>query len=190
MLLKLLVVFVTVPLIELYLLLWLANITSIATTVLIVIATAIVGSWLARQQGWMAIWRFRRAATEGRLPTDEIVDGLLIVFAAALLLTPGLLTDAFGLALLIPTSRKRIRRFLLRRVSQRIRVQTAVFTDRANGNSDFDHGGTIDAQFRHAPQALAPGDTDEAVTDGLGDQRATPESPSPGQPRPPSDKLD
>ena len=107
---KLLAAFILIPLIELYLLLQVAEHTSVATTVLIVILTGVIGSMLARREGAMAWFRFHAAVDEGRMPSREIQDGLLIVFAGALLLTPGLLTDTLGFALLIPTGREWVRK--------------------------------------------------------------------------------
>ena len=88
MLLRLLVAFIVVPLVELYLLLQLAELTSAMTTFLVVIVTGVIGSYLARREGAMAGHRFRTALAEGRAPSREIQDGLMIVFAAALLLIP------------------------------------------------------------------------------------------------------
>ncbi|MGB0761533.1 MAG: FxsA family protein [Rubripirellula sp.] len=119
---RLLAAFILVPLIELMLLIQLANYTSLATTILLVIVTGVLGSWLARREGVMAWFRFQSALAEGRAPSHEIQDGLMIVFAAALLLTPGLLTDALGFTLLLPQGRELIRQTLLKRYMQRFKV--------------------------------------------------------------------
>ena len=74
----------------------------------------------------MAWFRFRSALDEGRLPSREIQDGLMIVFAAALLLTPGLLTDAVGFVLLIPPGRELVRRWLLARVVRGFDFQVTI----------------------------------------------------------------
>jgi UPF0716 protein FxsA len=112
---KLLLAFILIPLIEFFLLLWIADKTSILATIALVIVTGIIGSLLARAEGLRALQRFRSTAAAGKLPGAEIRDGLLIAFAAALLLTPGLLTDLFGFALLIPATRRRISAALARR---------------------------------------------------------------------------
>jgi UPF0716 protein FxsA len=145
MLFRLLLLFIAVPLVELYLLLRLADITSVGTTILVVVVTGIVGSLLAKQQGWIAWLRFREAMLERRIPSAEIADGLMVVFAAALLLTPGLLTDLVGFLLLIPPSRRWIRNRILKRMSQNVRVETRVFS-RSVSPDDSD---TIDATFHH-----------------------------------------
>ena len=115
MVFRLLAAFILVPLVELYLLLKLAQATTVPTTLAIVIITGIIGTFLARREGLMTWFRFQSAVAEGRMPSREIQDGLMIVFAAALLLTPGLLTDAVGFALLLPPGRELIRRFVLAR---------------------------------------------------------------------------
>jgi UPF0716 protein FxsA len=123
MLIRLLAAFILVPLIELFLLLQLAQYTSVATTVLVVVITGIIGSMLARREGVMAWTRFRSALAEGRMPSREIQDGLMIVFAAALLLTPGLLTDALGFLLLLPVGRDFIRSAVFSRFVGRFNIQ-------------------------------------------------------------------
>ena len=115
MLLKLLAAFILIPLIELFLLLQLSTATSVWTTILIVVFTGILGSWLARREGVMAWFRFQEALGHGRVPSQEIQDGLMIVFAAALLLTPGLLTDAVGFTLLVAPGRAFMRKHVLSR---------------------------------------------------------------------------
>ena len=120
---KLLAAFIAIPLIELYLLLQLAQVTSVPATILIVIVTGVIGTMLARREGAMAWFRFHAAIAEGRMPSREIQDGLMIVFAGALLLTPGLLTDALGFALLIPVSRNVIRNWFVHRYRNRFQVQ-------------------------------------------------------------------
>lgn len=123
MLVKLLLAFILIPLVELFLLVWLAGEITLLPTIAIVIITGVIGSLLARQQGLQAWHRFRQATAEGRLPGREIQDGLLIAFAAALLLTPGLLTDAVGFALLVPATRTLVRRHLSQRLAARFRLR-------------------------------------------------------------------
>lgn len=123
MLFKLLAAFIVVPLIELYLLLQLAQLTSASTTFLVVIITGVIGSLLARREGIAAWHRFRTALAERRAPSREIQDGLMVVFAAALLLTPGLLTDTLGFILLVPAGRDLMRRWVLARYTRRFNVQ-------------------------------------------------------------------
>ena len=114
MLLKLLALFVLVPLIELALLLLLAAKTSVLLTLVVVVATGIAGTILARSQGWKTFRRIQTDMSQGKLPTDALLDAAMIFCAGALLLTPGLLTDVLGLSLLIPFCRHWYRQRLLR----------------------------------------------------------------------------
>lgn len=119
---KLLAAFILIPLVELYLLLRVAQYTSVGMTILLVILTGVIGSVLARREGAMAWFRFHSAVAEGRVPSREIQDGLMIVFAGALLLTPGLLTDALGFTLLVPAGREWIRKAVVHRYLRRFNI--------------------------------------------------------------------
>jgi UPF0716 protein FxsA len=110
MFLKLLLAFLLIPLAELYLLLRIADYTGVWTTIGLVIFTGVLGSFLARREGRKVWRRFRESMAEGRMPTEEIQDGLMVVFAAALLLTPGVITDTVGLIMLIPAGRHFLRK--------------------------------------------------------------------------------
>jgi len=143
---RLLLLFVIYPLVELYLLLQFASITSAATAFVVVILTGLLGVILARRQGMFAVWRFRQAVAEGRPPATEIADTVMIVLAAGLLVLPGLLGDLLGVALLIPVSRRLICGWLLRRVSGKLQVRTYV-----NSSVQFENETeTIDATFRRS----------------------------------------
>ena len=83
--------------------------------------TGIVGASLARQQGISTLARLRREQAEGRLPAEPIVDGVLILVAAAVLITPGVLTDSVGFLLLVPAFRRRLKRVLRRRFERAMR---------------------------------------------------------------------
>lgn len=132
MFLRLLLAFVLIPLIELYLLLRIADHTGILATVGLVIATGVAGSYLAKREGARAWRRFREATAQGGLPSEEIQDGLMIVFAAALMLTPGLLTDATGFVLLIPAGRRWVRRFVMAPMLSGIQFRWVSMDDRGD----------------------------------------------------------
>lgn len=121
----LLVLFVVVPLLELALLVWVGQRVGILATIALVGVTGILGAALARHQGLATLERFRRNLEQGTLPHRELVDGILILLAAAVLLTPGLLTDAAGFSLLVPPVRRRIRRSLLAWIQRRFVVTTS-----------------------------------------------------------------
>jgi len=110
MIIRLLFLFTIVPLAELYFLIQLGRAFNSAMPVIVlVLATGLLGAMLARWQG-LVVWRqIQRDLAGGILPADGIIDGLIVVLAAALLITPGLLTDALGFAMLIPPARRLFR---------------------------------------------------------------------------------
>ncbi|MGH2922798.1 MAG: FxsA family protein, partial [Solirubrobacterales bacterium] len=120
----LLVLFIVVPLVELYVIIQVGQAIGIVPTLFLLLADAILGAWLLRSQGRGAWVRFNRALAEGRVPAKEALDGVLVVFGGALLLTPGFLTDIFGLVLLIPPTRAAVRGVLRRVALGRLAVGT------------------------------------------------------------------
>ena len=119
MFLRLLLLFTVVPLLELFLLVKLGTVIGIGATVLIVICTGVLGAWLARWQGLGVLRRLTEDLNQGRLPADALIDGLLILIAGAVLLTPGLITDALGFLLLVPQGRAVVRRLVSARFEKR-----------------------------------------------------------------------
>ena len=103
--------FLLVPLLEIYLLIEIGSVIGVVWTVLGVVGTAVVGATLVRRQGLAALGRFRSATVAGELPAITIIEGLALLVAGALLLTPGFFTDAIGFALLTPS----LRQILIRR---------------------------------------------------------------------------
>ena len=120
MFLRLLLLFTVVPLIELYLLITIGGVIGVVPTIAIVIGTGVLGAWLARWQGLAVLQRISEEMTAGRLPTDALIDGLLILVAAAVLLTPGLLTDTLGFVLLVPASRAFVRKIVAAAIARRV----------------------------------------------------------------------
>lgn len=107
MLYKLLFLFILIPLVELTLLLIIAQVSGhFLWSVALVVITGTVGAWLARRQGVAVIGRIRTQLAQGQTPTDSLVDGAFILVAGALLLTPGVLTDAAGMSMMIPGCRR------------------------------------------------------------------------------------
>jgi UPF0716 protein FxsA len=122
MFLRLLLLFTVVPLIELYILISLGGAIGVVPTITIVIFTGVLGAWLARWQGFAVLRRINDDMAAGRLPTDSLIDGLLVLVAAAMLLTPGLLTDTAGFVLLVPPSRAALRKAVAAAIARRIQV--------------------------------------------------------------------
>lgn len=122
MLPRLFLLFVTVPVIELFLFLVLGQRIGLGATFAIVLLTGFLGAYLAKSQGLKAIARYQESLAQGRLPHEAIIDSLIILIAGVLLLTPGFLTDAVGFALLTPSIRNVIRARLEQSIKEKITV--------------------------------------------------------------------
>jgi len=125
---KLILAFTLIPILELYLLIELGRVMGSLNTVILVITTGVIGAYLARLQGMRTMLQVRSSLQQGRLPTENLLDALLIFIAGLVLLTPGLVTDAAGLALLFPLTRKPIKDILKRRLRRWIQHHDIHFT--------------------------------------------------------------
>ncbi len=134
---RLLILFTLVPFVELILLLWLSDRTSWLFTLGLIFFTGILGAALARAQGWRTWLRLQQEMRSGRVPAVALMDGAMILVAGALLVTPGILTDAVGFALLTPPFRAAIRHLLVHRLKERVHFH-ATYASRA-GSTQF-HG--------------------------------------------------
>ncbi|NOY72750.1 MAG: FxsA family protein [Gammaproteobacteria bacterium] len=101
----LLLLFLLVPLIEIYLLIKIGSLIGAIATVFLVVLTAVVGAYLLRLQGFATLQRVRKNMSEGVLPAQELIEGLMLLFAGVLLLTPGFFTDIVGFVFLVPAAR-------------------------------------------------------------------------------------
>lgn len=119
---RLLILFITIPVIELYLFLYLGSRIGIGTTFAIIIATGFLGAYLTKSQGLKALKNYQDTVSQGKLPHEAVLDGLMILVAGAVLLTPGFLTDAFGFTLLVPAARKWVRGLLSKYLKGKVSV--------------------------------------------------------------------
>lgn len=117
---KLLLAFILIPLLELTLLIKLGGAIGVFNTIGIVILTAVVGAYLARREGTRTLMHLRASMDQGIMPTDELIDALIIFAAGAVLLTPGFLTDICGLLLLFSPTRRAFRQWLKRHFAAKI----------------------------------------------------------------------
>ena len=120
MLFKLILLLTVVPLGELYLLIKLTQWTNFGVTVLVILGTGILGAVLARMQGLLVIRQMQEKMARGELPADSLLEAVMVLVAAALLLTPGLLTDSLGFFLLVPWCRSLLLRILKRWLRKKI----------------------------------------------------------------------
>lgn len=133
---RLLLLFIAVPAVELVLLIEIGQRLGALATIGLVMGTGIVGASLARQQGINTFARLRKDLDDGRLPAEPIVDGVLILVAAAVLITPGVLTDLFGFLLLIPACRRLVKRSLKRRFERAMRKGAVGVTVALDGTGE------------------------------------------------------
>jgi UPF0716 protein FxsA len=125
MLLLLVLLFIAVPILEIYVIIQVGEAIGVLPTIALLVLDSIGGSLLMRSQG-RAVWRrFNAAIAEGRPPAREALDGVLVVFGGALLLAPGFVTDVFGAILLLPPTRAIVRRLLVRALVRRGRAVAA-----------------------------------------------------------------
>ncbi len=118
----LVILFIGVPFAELYVLIQVGRAIGVFNTLGLLLLVSIVGAWLAKREGLGVIRRMQAALEAGRVPGTELVDGFLILLAAALMLTPGFLTDIVAIFLLLPPVRAAVRRALRRRFARRIEI--------------------------------------------------------------------
>jgi len=134
------VAFVVLPVLEIYLITQVAGQIGWPLAIVLVIAISAAGAWLVRREGLGVIGRVRDSIRAGRMPADDLADGAMIFFASALMLTPGFLTDALGLAFLIPPIRAVLRppviAFFRRRIDLRVASATGGIGAFGAGSAD------------------------------------------------------
>ena len=118
---RLLLIFIAVPVVELILIVEIGQRIGSINTIGLIMGTGIVGAWLARQQGISTLARLRRDLNEGRLPGEAIIDGVLILLAAAVLIAPGVLTDLLGFICLVPACRRLLKYYLKKKFERAVR---------------------------------------------------------------------
>ncbi|MGO1652510.1 FxsA family protein [Senegalia sp. (in: firmicutes)] len=118
---KLILLFTIIPIVELFLLFKIAEITSGFTTILLVILTGILGAYLAKSEGRLILMRIKTDLNRGQMPANELINGLCVLVGGALLLTPGIITDIIGFSLVIPLTRMAFKRYIKAKFSEKIR---------------------------------------------------------------------
>jgi UPF0716 protein FxsA len=127
--------FLVVPFVELWLLLRVGSALGFWPTMGFVVGTAVLGAWLAKREGLRVLHEWQRAMAELRVPEEGITSGLLVLVGATLLITPGVLTDVVGIALLFPPTRKLVARAIERRARKEFAANGG-----ASSPSWFAHG--------------------------------------------------
>jgi len=148
---RLILLLTVVPLVELVILLRLAQAISWGPTIVLVIVTGVLGAWLARREGFRTLLTIQEEMAAGRMPTLSLMEGVMILVAGVLLVTPGILTDLVGFALLVPP----IRRWVARRTAESFKRRMVVV-----------HSGGVDP-FIDVPASGRDAGDAEGLTPGL-----------------------
>ena len=134
---RLILLFTVVPIVELYILIQIGNEIGAFNTIMLVFITGVVGAILAKKEGRQIISNIQQDMAIGKMPGDELINGLCVLVGGALLLTPGIFTDVFGFVLVIPFTRI----FLIKSIKRKIK---SMITE-GNVNVYYkDHGGFTD----------------------------------------------
>jgi UPF0716 protein FxsA len=147
----LVIVFLVVPLFELLVILQVGEIIGWQWTIVALVVMSLLGAWLLRREGTRAWSRFRTALAEGRVPGDEVLEGALVLFGGALLLTPGFASDALGVLLMIPPARALVATVLKRRLGTRFTVTSL----RGGGPRTRDRGDVVDVEVINVERGQA-----------------------------------
>lgn len=136
----LLLLFLVLPIVEIYVLIHVGEAIGVLPTVALVVGTALLGAYLLRRQGMTTLARARASLDAGQLPAGELMEGVFILLGGALLLTPGLVTDALGLLCLIPP----LRRWMIARlIASGLLIQVS-----GHGGDDSHPGRVIEGEYR------------------------------------------
>lgn len=158
--------FLSVPLIEIGLFIQVGGAIGLWPTLAIVVLTAILGTWLVRTQGMMAIGNLQRSFSDLQDPTEHLAHGAMILVSGALLLTPGFFTDGVGFALLVPFVRTGIISYVRKRISVQSFTMGGQQT-RANPRTHqpgFGQSDVIDGDFHEVDPTKQPTHTPSGVT--------------------------
>ncbi len=179
MLLKLLALFTIIPLVELALLIPLGMQIGVWPTIGLVVATALLGAFLAKHEGARALASIKSELAEGKLPADSILDGLAILIAGVFLVTPGVLTDVVAIFLLIPVARAPVRAIARKRFEKMLETESMTFiSGGAFGESSFESPGSGEASPFQGP--FGPGADQGEIIDVTPDEEESRQTTSAG----------
>jgi len=150
---RLALLFVVVPILELVLLIQLGQVVGLWPTLGLVLFTGITGAALARLEGMRVFFQFQRELASGRIPGQALLDGISVLIGGAFLLTPGILTDLAGFALLVPITRRWIQRRVRRRLERGVREGTIQVVTMGPGGLGWWGAGKAPPAEREPPAA-------------------------------------
>jgi UPF0716 protein FxsA len=156
MVILILLALICVPLLEIAVFIEVGGAIGLWPTLALIILTAVLGTWQLRAQGLATLARARSLMERGEMPARELFDGLCLLIAGALLLTPGFITDFMGALLFVPGLRQALRHALGRYLAAR--TATRVFVDGREVHGRGAGGGTIDGEYRDLTDHPEPND--------------------------------
>lgn len=141
------VLFLVIPLIEIYFLIQVGQVIGAAWTIFLVVATAVIGAFLLRLQGFQTLLRAQSVMAKAQIPAMEMMEGLCLLVSGALLLTPGFFTDTLGFLLLLPTLRRRVISHILKNSNLLFRGQASASFYQGSSSSTHQTGDIIDGEI-------------------------------------------
>lgn len=154
-----------VPTVELYLLIQIGHNIGAPNTILLVITTGVVGSFLARQEGIRTLYEIQKETASGQLPGRKLVDGVLILIGGVLLITPGVITDIVGLLIIFPLTRILFRESLIRSLKHKISWQQGGGWQQSGGFFAYNHDKTTSAYSDGEENIFENAENDEILQD-------------------------
>ncbi|MGB2172343.1 MAG: FxsA family protein [Porticoccaceae bacterium] len=148
-----LLLFILMPILEMWLLITIGSYIGALSTILLVMLTALIGIGLLREQGVSTLWRGREKLHQGKVPAQEIMEGIVLAVSGALLLTPGFVTDAIGLMGLLPFSRIYLVKGILQKVTF-FNASAQPFSHQPFGFDTENNGNTIDGEAWDSEESL------------------------------------
>jgi UPF0716 protein FxsA len=147
----LLILFIVVPAVELALLIEIGRHIGVLATFGLIVGTGVLGVHLARQQGMQVLRQMQDEMASGRVPVGPLLDGILILLAGAVLITPGVLTDLFGFLCLLPGTRRIVKDLLRRRFGRYVRRRHMVIPIDADASAASPSAGADDPPYGASP---------------------------------------
>jgi UPF0716 protein FxsA len=148
-----LLLFILMPIIEMWLLITIGSYIGALSTILLVLLTALIGIGLLRAQGFTTLWRGKEKLQQGKIPAQEIMEGIVLAVSGALLLTPGFVTDAIGLLGLLSFTRILLVRGILHKVNF-ISASAQPFGQQPFGSDPKNNGDTFEGESWDAEESL------------------------------------
>ncbi len=159
------VLFLVIPIVEIYILLEVGDLIGAFPTIILVVLTAVIGAGLLRQQGLSTLARLQQNMGQGKLPAQEMIEGVLLAVGGALLMTPGFVTDTMGFLCLLPFSRKFIAQAIMKRSADKfkagVNAQMGGFTYQSHNDKRPDEPNVVEGEFTEVeenPPVISPTD--------------------------------